>query len=79
MWINGHLHDMQCYAFLRNIKGKFILVAVNFNHYPVDITINLTSHVWDFLGIGKTSDSTVTCHIDGYGWTAVSSNEIINQ
>lgn len=79
MWINRHLHDMKCYAFLRNINDKFILVAVNFNHYPVDITINLTGHVWDFLGIGKTDDSTVTCHIDGYGWISVSSNEIINQ
>ena len=78
MWINTHLINMNCYAFLRNIGSKYVVIAANFNPDPIDIIIKLTNHVREYLGLGTGNTIEVNMKIAGYDWKYVTDDEINN-
>ena len=39
------------YAYLRYYEGELILVAVNFDDYPVNVSINIPRHAFEYLGV----------------------------
>ncbi len=49
MYVNPHLRDGQ-YAFLR---GRDMLIVVNFRHFSLSRTITIPAHAFDFLGISQ--------------------------
>ncbi len=51
MYVNAHLRDGQ-YAFLR---GKDMLIAVNFRHFPLQRDITIPAHAFTFLGMSEGS------------------------
>ena len=56
---NGKMFDLMYanqqyggqYAFLRSCKQDTLLVVVNFEDAPIDMSVNLPSHAFDYLGI----------------------------
>ena len=47
MYVNLHLHRQ--YVFLRRAESDLLLIAVNFDGDPVDISVNIPAHAFDFL------------------------------
>lgn len=50
--INGwRFNEHKQYAFFRKADNELLLIAVNFEHIPVEVAINIPSHAFDFLQI----------------------------
>ena len=47
MYVNQHLHRQ--YVFLRRADSDLLLIAVNFDGEPVDISVNIPAHAFDYL------------------------------
>ena len=47
MYVNKHLQRQ--YVFLRRADSDLLLVAVNFDGEPVNISINIPAHAFDYL------------------------------
>ncbi len=49
MYVNAHLQHQ--YAFLRKAGAEVLLVVANFSEMPVDISVNIPGHAFDYLGL----------------------------
>lgn len=50
---NPHFNAHRQYTFLRKMKKELILVVVNFDEAPAEVSINIPAHAFDFLEIPK--------------------------
>lgn len=49
MYVNAHLQHQ--YAFLRKAGAEVLLVVANFSEMPVDISVSIPGHAFDYLGL----------------------------
>ena len=49
MYVNPHLHHQ--YAFLRKAGADVLLVVANFSEMPVDVSVSIPGHAFDYLGL----------------------------
>ncbi|MDR2083570.1 MAG: alpha-amylase family protein [Bacteroidales bacterium] len=65
MWVNQHLIDLNCYAFIKTYENRHVIYVVNFNESSIEIELILNSHVFDFLGL-QIEEKILNIKIPGY-------------
>ena len=71
MWINEHLVDANCFAFLRTCKSQHVVYIVNFNDYPVETSLKLNVHVFDFLNISQKEELNLAVGVEAYWYLKI--------
>ena len=56
---NDEFDSTKQFAFLRGTKDDVVLVVVNFDNSPVDITIDIPLHAYEFFGLSSNNEISV--------------------